>query len=101
MWSDANWKQQSAELSNMTSSNGTRRREFIVCHDYGQGATWAVVLADSPESIRARFPAVEVRESWPAGLDDATIAAIRRDQTFDIDDSPTGWLATLDVERSR
>lgn len=85
----------------MTSSNGTRHREFIVSHDYGQGATWAVVLAESPEKVRARFPGIEIHESWPPGLDDATIAAIRRDQTFDVDVPATGWLASLDIERPR
>lgn len=99
MWCDVKREKQSAGLRETTSSNGARRQEFIVCHDYGQGAVWAVVLADSPESIKARFPAVEICESWPLGLDDATIAAIQRDQTFDIDNAPTAWLQTLDVEQ--
>ena len=34
--------------------------EFLVVYDYGMGALWAVVLADSADEITARYPEITI-----------------------------------------
>lgn len=66
------------------------RKRYLVCHDYGQGGSWAYVNADSPEEITREFD-VEVVFSPPSWL---TAEAQSRLKTYDVD-SPGGWLAMV------
>ena len=70
-----------------------QRKEFFVLYDYGKGGLWAIVRADTVEQVRRRYPQLQVFEDRPASANDAMVAAMRRDNCFDIDDEPVGWLA--------
>ena len=71
------------------------KKEFFAVYDYGQGALWAILRAESAEQIRRKYPGLEVFDGRPPRLDDATISAILRAGVRDIDDPPAGWLVDL------
>ena len=75
-----------------------RKKEYFALYDYGQGGLWVILVADSPEQIRAKYPMLQVYEGEPPTLDSAAIAAIRRTGTQDIDDAPRGWLMHLGTQ---
>ena len=54
-------------------------REFLVCFDYGTGGLWAVVIADSADQIKGRYPEVSIAPERPPWMDDATYVKLRRD----------------------
>lgn len=72
---------------------------FLVLYDYGQGGLWAVIVADSAEQVRQRYPELEVFESPPEGLSIEVVAKIREQGEIGIDDPPVGWLAELVAHR--
>lgn len=73
--------------------------EYYVLYDYGQGGLWAIVTADSAESVRRRLPQVTVFEAPPPQLDAAALAAVRAAGVQCIGEGPlTGWLAELGAD---
>ena len=71
------------------------RKEFFVLYDYGQGGLWAVLRADTEDQIRRRYPCLQIFDTAPRMLSRELQAEIRRTDSFDIDDPPTGWLSDL------
>lgn len=70
-------------------------REFYVLYDYGQGGLWAILVAESAEQVRGRFPQLQVFEEAPAVLAPAVLDKIRQSGVFRLDDLAPGWLADL------
>jgi len=57
------------------------RQRFLTVYDYGQGAVWRVVLAESRDQIEGELPQLTVMDSppdWmtPAELDAVTVVEI-------------------------
>lgn len=71
--------------------------EYLVVYDYGQGGVWAVVRAESPADIRARFPELTVVAKQPAWMSDSNLAELRN-ASLDVN-QPTGLLADILRER--
>lgn len=67
------------------------KTRFLVCYDYGQGALWAYVCAESQEQIEKKFRDIEIVSEPPAWL------TPQEQEKLSIDDidSPSGWLAKL------
>jgi len=74
-----------------------RKKDFLVSYDFGKAGIWAVVTARSAEEIKAKYPELEVVKEAPPFLDKSAAA----DLTFDIDATPSGWLAELVAERGK
>jgi|GEM_PF-6724830 hypothetical protein len=73
--------------------------EYFVLYDYGQGGLWAIVSADSAETVRRRLPQVTVFDAPPPQLDAAAIAVVRAAGVQPISAGPlTGWLAELGAD---
>lgn len=68
-----------------------KKTRHLVCYDYGQGALWAYVYAESPKQIEDKFRDLEIVSEVPDWL---TLDEQARLLTQDVD-SPTGWLAML------
>jgi hypothetical protein len=73
------------------------KRKFVVAYDYGQGAAWGVILAESSDQIRSRFRDLEVFDDVPLHIDEETASGIRAEPAIDIDDPPPPWLAKLAI----
>lgn len=76
------------------------KREFLVASDYGMGGSWAFLLAESEEEVRARFPELTIVTKRPQWMDDAEEQNLRARMTVDIDDESHPFLAMLIEERT-
>ena len=68
---------------------------FWACWNYGQGALWTLVRANSADQVRTRFSEVEVFEAAPTTLDEDTRAIISKSGVQDVEAAPSGWLKDL------
>jgi hypothetical protein len=74
---------------------------YLVAYDYGQGAVWAFIHAESPAAITDQFPDFSIVESPPNWMTDEVRRNLEARMTFDID-NPTGWLAeVIELRRRR
>ena len=71
------------------------KRNFFVVYDYGMGGVWAIITARSEHEITQKYPMLSVQETRPVWMTDDDYSKIARVRTFDIDNSPTGWLLTM------
>ncbi len=76
------------------------KREFLTVHDYGTGGVWAVFTARTAEEIVAAYPELKVIDRRPSWMTDDHYRMIASNLTLDIDEAPTGWLATLVAGRT-
>ena len=74
---------------------------FLVCYDYGHGGLWAYIKARTKEEITGRYPELTILEVSPKSLAEADLVEISSSMTFDIDDEPSGWIASLVKERGK
>jgi hypothetical protein len=70
------------------------KRPYLVAYDYGQGAVWAYISAESPGQITDQFPDFAVLEAPPSWMTEDVRKTLEARMTFDID-NPTGWLAKV------
>jgi hypothetical protein len=77
------------------------KKEFLVVYDYGSGSLWGVIRANSGEEIIANYPELRVTSERPSWLTDVILEEIRRAETHDIDDEPSGLLEAVLADRSR
>lgn len=75
------------------------KQTFLVVYDYGQGAIWGYVVAESVEQIKSEFPELEVAHERPNWMTEEREARIRRNRTVDIDERDKGFLADIIAER--
>jgi hypothetical protein len=66
------------------------KQPYLVSYDYGQGALWAFVLAESRADITSRHPDVDVVDAPPAWMSRAELEVL---DTIDIDRPEGTWLA--------
>jgi hypothetical protein len=70
------------------------KKNFLVVYDYGMGGVWAIIRARTKEEITQKYPMLIVRDSRPSAMTDEDFNVISLNETYDIDDPPTGWLLT-------
>jgi hypothetical protein len=70
------------------------KKRYLIAYDYGQGAVWAYITAESPEQITDQFPDFLVVETPPSWMTDEVRTTLETRMNFDLD-HPTGWLATV------
>jgi hypothetical protein len=66
------------------------KQRQLVSYDYGQGALWAFVLAESADEIRRRHPELKIVDAPPAWMTKVELSEI---ETIDIDRPEGTWLA--------
>ena len=71
------------------------KTDFLVVYDYGTGGVWAIMRACSKDEIIQKYPMLSVVEERPHWMTEAYYNKTASVRTFDIDDSPKGWLLTL------
>jgi hypothetical protein len=74
------------------------RQEFLVAYDYGMGAAWTFVLADSEAQVRQRLPEVTIVHERPAWMSEEHERRLH-EQAIDIEDSSNAFLAALAAGR--
>lgn len=67
----------------------------LVLYDYGTGAIWALVTAESGDAIRRKCPLLQIVANRPAWMSDAAYERIAR---YDIDQEPDDFLRSLVAE---
>ena len=67
------------------------KTRFLVCYDYGQGALWAYVCAESQEQVERKFRDIEIFSEPPEWLTPEEQEKL----VIDDIDSPSSWLAKL------
>jgi hypothetical protein len=70
------------------------KEPYLVAYDYGQGAVWAYVTAESAKQIKDQFPDFKVFETRPDWMTEDDARDIAKGMSFDLD-RPTGWLASV------
>ena len=77
------------------------RREFLTVYDYGQGGVWTLLLADSADQIRDRYPELRVVTQPPGTMTNEDLQRIRSGrQRVDIDDLHQPFLKSLREHRT-
>jgi hypothetical protein len=77
------------------------KRVFLILYDYGQGGIWAFLKARSKEDIADRYPELEIHEALPEWMSPQEVALLRERMTFDVDEPPRDFLATLVAARGQ
>jgi hypothetical protein len=65
------------------------KRRHLVRYDYGQGALWTFVLAESPTEITSRHPELTIVDEPPTWLSGAQLEGL---ETIDLDRLDGTWL---------
>ena len=77
------------------SPTNVAKRPFLAVYDYGQGGLWCYISARSELEIAERYPQLKVVEETPLWLTKEHSETLER---HDIDEAPSGWLASLGKE---
>jgi hypothetical protein len=64
------------------------------------GGIWLVFKARSAEEITSAYPELRVIDHRPGWMTDGEYQRIASHMSFDIDEGPTGWLASLIASRT-
>lgn len=59
---------------------------YLVAYEYGQGAVWAVVHADSEVQLRHDFPELTIVQDRPQWMTEAQYDKIKAVHDYDIDE---------------
>lgn len=71
---------------------------FYVAYEYGSGAAWAFVKAESAEEVATEWPEVEVYETPPGWMTVEDLHQVRRYAAVDFE-SASGVDEVLDASR--
>jgi hypothetical protein len=71
----------------------------LVAYEYGQGAVWAVIHAESARDIERDFPELAVVQERPPWMTDHEFEKIKDAHTYDINDRTFGLLAEIIANR--
>lgn len=77
------------------------KKKFLVVYEYGMGAVWAYILAQSRKNLSEAFPQLRIVDSPPAWMTDADLERIQQRMTIDIDDTSDPFLRELRQEKSK
>lgn len=76
-----------------------KKRNYLVAYDYGTGGAWAIIRASSKSEVLQKYPELRVYRWRPRFITKETYTKIAAALTIDIDDPPTGWIATMIKQR--
>lgn len=68
------------------------KKNFLIVYNYGTGGAWGVMLANRKDDISDKYPFLQVIDEPPSWM----TADMYNDflhRAFDIDSTPSGWLA--------
>lgn len=71
------------------------KKNYLVVYDYKSGGVWAIIAARSEAEIQQKYPMLAVVKNRPGWMTDVEYQRLIADQSYDIDDPPSGWLATM------
>jgi hypothetical protein len=69
------------------------KNRYLALYDYGMGGIWVYITARSSEEITAKYPGLNVVMNHPEWM--TPDEEPNDSMTFDVDDPPSGWLASL------
>ena len=75
----------------------SKLERFLTVYDYGSGAQWVYLMANSREEIEEQFRDLEIVDEPPDWMKSADLAKIR---TVDVNDPTDKFLAALRKRRS-
>ncbi|CAG0999636.1 hypothetical protein BURK2_02911 [Burkholderiales bacterium] len=75
------------------------KKRYLVACDYGQGATWLLIDAESADQIESRFPELTVVLDWPEWMTEERIRNLEETACYDLDAPLSGFLEALAAER--
>jgi hypothetical protein len=78
-----------------------RKRDFLVCYDYGTGGLWGIMHAHSEEEILATYPELDIAHERPVWMSDARYHQLVDNEWHDITGAPWGILNALLADRER
>ena len=73
----------------MVMTNGGRMDGYFVAYEYGSGAAWAFVKADTPDDVVAELPELDVYETPPEWMTIEDLHRVRQHASVDIEDAST------------
>ncbi|MEJ1390550.1 MAG: hypothetical protein RPU34_06600 [Candidatus Sedimenticola sp. (ex Thyasira tokunagai)] len=68
------------------------KNKFLAVYDYGMGAIWRYIWAESPDEIRKKYPELEILEKEPSWFSEDYKKTIR---ICDLDDSTDPFLQKM------
>jgi hypothetical protein len=77
----------------------TMKKRYLVASDYGQGAVWLLIDAESPELIESKFPELTVVLDRPGWMTEERMRNLEETACYDLDAPLSGFLEALVAER--
>jgi hypothetical protein len=59
-------------------------KTHLVAYEYGSGAAWGYIVAESREAIAAQVPEVEIHDEPPAWMTDRDVEVVRQHATVEV-----------------
>lgn len=59
-------------------------KTHLVAYEYGSGAAWGYIVAESREAIAAQVPEVEIHDRPPTWMTDDDVAVVREHATVEV-----------------
>ena len=59
-------------------------KTHLVAYEYGSGAAWGYIVAESREAIAAQVPEVEIHDAPPVWMTDDDVAFVRQHATVEV-----------------
>ena len=59
-------------------------KTHLVAYEYGSGAAWGYIVAESREAIAAQVPEVEIHDAPPAWMTDRDVEVVRQHATVEV-----------------
>ena len=75
------------------------KKRYLVACDYGQGATWLLIDAESADQIESKFPELKVVFDPPEWMTEERIRNLEETACYDLDAPLSGFLEALVAER--
>ncbi len=76
------------------------KQKYLCYHDYGQGAVWIYVFANTKGEIENLYPELTITDKAPDWLKDSARKKMDENLTYDIEDQPSGVLEAIIESRN-
>jgi hypothetical protein len=79
------------------------KQSFLTVYDYGAGGLWAIMRSPDKNSIKRKYPILDVFDERPRWMSDDLYAKIAERNLYDIDDEPAAVLQFIleEIQRKR
>jgi hypothetical protein len=75
------------------------KRPFLTLYEYDEGAVWTVLLAESADEVRMKYPELLIIDQVPPTMGPDELRDIESRRTLDVDDTTDPLLASLRENR--